>query len=54
MRVHQCKAKVVVNKLANKIYITQPHHTHTPDYAQFCNEPTYEENTETYEENTES
>lgn len=37
MRLAQCKAKVVLNKVANKLYITQPHHTHTPDYAQFCN-----------------
>ncbi|XP_063705191.1 modifier of mdg4-like isoform X19 [Culicoides brevitarsis] len=36
MRLANCKAKVVLNKLYNKIYITQPHHTHFPDYAQFA------------------
>lgn len=37
MRLAQCKAKVVLNKVANKIYVTQPLHTHLPDYAQFSN-----------------
>lgn len=52
MRLAQCKAKVVVNKVANKIYITQPHHTHDPDYAQFCN--VNEQEREYYVETTET
>lgn len=37
MRLMKCKAKAVVNKQTNKIYITQPVHSHSPDYVQFCN-----------------